>query len=55
MTAQQSHPIFAAACFSYADSYIGLDRVMISLHQLAYGMNSPGVAFKVSESDVGNI
>jgi hypothetical protein len=56
MTAKQSLPpsIFAAACFSYADSYIGSDQVMISLHQLAYGMNSPGVAFKVSESDVGN-
>ena len=45
--------IFLAACFEYAaldDRQVNT----ISLNRLTYGVNSPGMVFKLSESDVGN-
>lgn len=46
-------PIFAAACFSYAQHYLVPGQKTISLNRLVYDTNSPGVAFKLSETDVG--
>ena len=45
--------IFAAACFSYLASYAPGQKT-ISLQRLAYEFNSPGVAFKISETTVGS-
>lgn len=46
--------IFAAASFSYLCSYVPSKQRTISIQRLAYDYNSPGVAFKVSESTVGS-
>ncbi|SHI78908.1 DUF4007 family protein [Desulfofundulus thermosubterraneus] len=55
-TEKQNLPplIFAAACFSYIDSYVSAKQRTISLHRLTYDFNSPGVVFKVPESAVGS-
>ena len=45
--------IFAAACFSYMDHY-AKNQNTISLQKLAFDFNSPGVAFKLPESAVGD-
>lgn len=45
--------IFAAACFSFLSTYAPGQRT-ISLQRLAYDFNSPGVAFKISETAVGS-
>lgn len=45
--------IFAAACLSYAQSYLVAGQKTMSLQRLVYGVNSPGVAFKLCETDVG--
>jgi hypothetical protein len=39
--------------FSYADQWFKGQRT-ISLHQITYGINSPGMAFKLSETESGN-
>lgn len=46
--------IFAAACFSYIDSYAPAQQRTMSLYRLTYDFNSPGVVFKVPESAVGS-
>jgi hypothetical protein len=45
--------IFLSACFEYAH-IIQPDLKTLSLHRLAYGFNSPGMVFRLSESDMGN-
>lgn len=45
--------IFLAACFSYA-AVAQKEARSISLHQLVYGTNSPGIAFKMTETDCGH-
>ncbi|MBO8161878.1 MAG: DUF4007 family protein [Thermosipho sp. (in: Bacteria)] len=45
--------IFAAACFSYAAHYLSHGQKNISLQRLVFGINSPGVAFKLPETAVG--
>lgn len=44
--------IFLAACFDFA-AKTQPELKTISLHKLVYGFNSPGVLFKVSESEAG--
>lgn len=44
--------IFMAAVFSYAEQWF-LRQRSLSLQQIAYGINSPGVAFKLSETECG--
>ena len=44
--------IFAAACFSYAYHTQPQQRTL-SFHRIVYGYNSPGVAFKISETEAG--
>jgi hypothetical protein len=44
--------IFAAACFSYAYHTQPQQRTL-SFHKIVYGFNSPGVAFKISETEAG--
>ncbi len=46
--------IFASACFSYAYHTQPKQRT-ISLHKLVYDYNSPGVAFKISETIAGRL
>lgn len=46
--------ILAAACFSYAVNYLAPGQKNISLQRLVFGTNSPGVAFKLPETAVGN-
>jgi len=46
--------IFAAACFSYVASYLSSRQKTISLQRLAFGINSPGVVFKLPETAVGH-
>lgn len=45
--------IFLAAVFSYAAQWYSEQR-SLSLQQISYGMNSPGVAFKLSETECGS-
>ena len=45
--------ILLAACFEYAKQY-SKQSSAISLNRLAYGINSPGAVFKLSESAIGN-
>jgi len=56
MSNKQSLPslIFAAACFSYAN-YSQAGQRTISLRKLVYEINSPGVVFKVSETEAGRL
>lgn len=44
--------IFLAACFEYAQ--LNQQGQAISLNKLTYGFNSPGLVFKLSESEVGS-
>lgn len=44
--------IFLAACFDFANHTQSTLRT-ISLHKLAYAENSPGILFRLSESEVG--
>ncbi len=46
--------IFAASCFSYAE-YTQPTQKSLSLHKIVYEFNSPGVAFKISETEVGRL
>jgi hypothetical protein len=46
--------IFAAACFSYIHEYYSQKQKSISLEHLTFGFNSPGVAFKISETQAGS-
>jgi len=45
--------IFMAAVFSYANQWFEGQR-SLSLHQVTYGINSPGVVFKLSETECGS-
>jgi len=45
--------ILMAACFSYTNFFHSYSN-SISLNKLTYGQNSPGVVFKLSESEIGN-
>lgn len=45
--------ICAAACFSYIVSYVPPGQKTVSLQRLVFGINSPGVAFKLPETEVG--
>lgn len=45
--------IFLTAVFSYAAQWYSEQR-SLSLQQISYGMNSPGVAFKLSETECGS-
>jgi len=45
--------VLMASCFSYAHFFHPHSKT-ISLNKLAYGQNSPGVVFKLSESEIGN-
>ncbi len=45
--------IFAAACFEYAQYQLASGQKTISLRRLVYGPNSPGVAFKMTETEAG--
>ncbi|MHA1748832.1 MAG: DUF4007 family protein [Promethearchaeota archaeon] len=53
---KQSLPslIFAAACFSYADLTQPAQRTL-SLHKIVYEYNSPGIVFKLSETEAGRL
>jgi len=55
-TEKQTLPslIFAAACFSYAE-HTQTTQKTLSLHKIIYEYNSPGVAFKVSETEGGRL
>ncbi len=44
--------IFLAACFDYA-SQIRPGARTLPLNDIAYGVNSPGAVFKISETDIG--
>ncbi len=46
-------PVFLATCCEYAH-IMQPERKSLSLNRLAYGFNSPGAVFKLSESDIGN-
>lgn len=46
--------IFTVACFSYAAHYLSPGQRNVSLQRLAFGINSPGVAFKLPETAVGH-
>ncbi len=46
--------IFAAACFSYAEHYLTKGQKSVSFQQLVFGFNSPGVAFKLPETEAGH-
>lgn len=46
--------IFLAACFSYMDA-IQISEKTISLNKITYGENSPGVAFKMTETACGDL
>ena len=46
--------LFLAACLSYLYHYYPYQN-SISLSRLVYDINSPGVAFKLSETDCGNL
>jgi Protein of unknown function (DUF4007) len=46
--------IFLATCFSYAKAS-GLSGETISLNQIAYGNDSPGIAFKLPETECGRL
>jgi len=56
ISTKQSLPslIFAAACFSYA-YYTQEGQRTISLRKLVYEINSPGVVFKISETEAGRL
>jgi hypothetical protein len=45
--------IFMAAVFSYANQWFS-EQQSLSLNQITYGINSPGVAFKLSETECGS-
>lgn len=45
--------IYAAACFSYIANYAATTQKAISLNRLTFDYNSPGVAFKLSETASG--
>jgi len=45
--------IFVAACFDYAQHHLAPGQRSISLRRLVYGPNSPGVAFKMTETEAG--
>ncbi len=45
--------IFAAACLSYAQNAQAETQRTLSLHRICFDYNSPGVAFKVSETEAG--
>ena len=45
--------IFAAACFSYAMFYLPAGQKTVSLLRLVFGTNSPGIAFRLPETEVG--
>lgn len=44
--------IFLAACFDFA-AQTQPELKTLSLHKIVYGFNSPGVLFRISESDAG--
>lgn len=46
--------VFLAVCCSYMITYSPLSQKSISLHRLAYDVNSPGVAFRVPENSVAS-
>lgn len=46
--------IFAAACFSYVHNYVQSGQKTFNLQRLAFDVNSPGIAFKIPQSAVGN-
>ena len=54
LTAKQSLPslIFVAACFSYA-YHTQPNQRSLSLHKILFDFNSPGIVFKISETDAG--
>jgi len=45
--------IFLAAVFSYAEQWFS-EQSSLSLHQITYGTHSPGIAFKLSETECGS-
>lgn len=45
--------IYAAACFSYIAEYASTTQKAISLNRLTFDFNSPGVVYKISESNSG--
>ncbi len=46
--------ILAAACFSFMNAYLPPGQRTISLQRLSYDFNSPGIAFKLPESSIGD-
>ena len=44
--------IFAASCFSYSN-YTQPNQRTLSFHKILYELNSPGIAFKVTETEAG--
>ena len=46
--------IFLAACFSYAESLESSTQTL-SLNQIVYGADSPGIAFKMTETECGRL
>jgi len=49
-----SEYIFIASCFSYA-KYTQPNQRSLSFHKLLYDFNSPGIAFKVTETEAGRL
>ncbi len=54
--AKQTLPslIFAACCFSYAN-LTQPNQKTLSMHKIVYEYNSPGIVFKLSETDAGRL
>jgi len=46
--------IFAASCFSYSN-YTQPNQRTLSFHKILYELNSPGIAFKVTETEAGSL
>lgn len=46
--------IFMATCFSYSNT-LNKNAHSISLRDITFGINSPGIAFKLSESECGKL
>ena len=46
--------LFMAVCFSYAAEFYS-EQQTVSLNELVFGLNSPGVVFKLSETDCGEL
>lgn len=47
--------LLAATCCSYASCYLPKSQRTVSITKLAYDFNSPGIVFRMNETDLGNL